>query len=82
MKHTIQERLLKADDEEIRKCKESPLYFYNKYALPKGRREITQEEYDVIVKQQEQIRNKGYLPKYRNQQADMPLMTKDCFIVK
>lgn len=43
---------LKEEDfspEELKKCKEDPLYFFNKYVKHKGKRDLTQEEYDSIV---------------------------------
>ncbi len=48
---------LKGNEEEIKKCQESPLYFYNTYMLKEGQRPMTQQEYDLLVKQMEGYRN-------------------------
>lgn len=45
--------ILKEEDfspEELKRCKDDPLYFYNKYVKHEGKRDLTQEEYDAIVK--------------------------------
>ena len=48
---------LKDNEEEIKKCQESPLYFYNTYMLKEGQRPMEQQEYDLLVKQMEGYRN-------------------------
>ena len=48
---------LKDNEEEIKKCQESPLYFYNTYILKEGQRPMEQQEYDLLVKQMELYRN-------------------------
>ena len=48
---------LKDNEEEIKKCQESPLYFYNTYMLKEGQRPMEQQEYDLLVKQMELYRN-------------------------
>lgn len=39
------------DKEELQKCKDSPLYFYNKYWRREGQREITESEYEAFMEQ-------------------------------
>lgn len=48
---------LKDNEEEMKKCQESPLYFYNTYMLKEGQRPMQQQEYDLLVKQMELYRN-------------------------
>lgn len=48
---------LKDNEDEIKKCQESPLYFYNTYMLKEGQRPMEQQEYDLLVKQMELYRN-------------------------
>ena len=48
---------IKDNLEEMKKCKESPLYFYNTYVRKDGMKELTQEEYDNHVRQVELYRN-------------------------
>ena len=45
------------NEQEIEKCKKDPLYFYNTYILPKGKKPLTQEEYNSMIKQVELYRN-------------------------
>jgi hypothetical protein len=49
------------DLEEIEKCVNNPLYYYNKYVRLPGHVELTQEQYDQKVKQykKEVARTKG-----------------------
>ena len=49
------------DLEEIEKCANDPLYYYNKYVRLPGHVELTQEQYDEKVKQykKEVARTKG-----------------------
>ena len=42
---------IKYNLEEMKKCKESPLYFFNTYVQFDGKKQLTQEEYDEYVKQ-------------------------------
>lgn len=65
--------------EELDKCKASPVYFYNKYVRKEGMNEVTEEEYADIVRDAELIRNG--LPaswKLRNRYKQ-PLTPNDCF---
>ena len=48
---------LKDNKEEMKKCEESPLYFYNTYVQFEGKRPLTQEQYDLLVKEVELHRN-------------------------
>lgn len=41
--------LLEEHKEEMQKCKDDPVYFYNKYVRREGDRELTKEEYDRLV---------------------------------
>lgn len=45
------------NEEEMRKCKESPLYFFNTYVQFDGKRQLTQEEYYEFVRVTELYRN-------------------------
>jgi hypothetical protein len=58
---------LRHDEEEIKKCQESPLYFYNTYVLGKDQKPLTQEQYDQRTQQYEQLRNR--LP-WRNRRGE------------
>ena len=42
---------LKDNEEEMKMLKENPLCWYNTYVRKKGHRELTQEEYDELVRQ-------------------------------
>jgi hypothetical protein len=60
---------------EYERCTNDPLYFYNKYVNQSGR-DITQKEYDALVKAIEQgtakwIRTRAGLSK--------PLIPSECF---
>lgn len=48
---------LRNNEEEIKKCEENPLYFYNTYVRKEGQKEFTQEEYDEFVRQVELYRH-------------------------
>lgn len=37
---------LEENKEEMQKCKDSPVYFYNNYARKEGEKELTEEEYN------------------------------------
>lgn len=63
--------LSQADQEELQKCKNSPVYFYNKYVRKEGQKELTEAEYEDFVKQ---LEYKRYMPlKLRNHYKDRPL---------
>lgn len=40
----------KMSPEEIKKCLDSPVYFYNTYWKPQGERKLTKEEYQRHVR--------------------------------
>ena len=42
---------------EFQKCKDSPVYFYNKYVREEGQKELTETEYKEFTKQVEFQRN-------------------------
>jgi hypothetical protein len=48
---------LKSNEEEMKKCQESPLYFYNTYVLKEGQPPLTEEQYLLHVKMVELQRN-------------------------
>jgi hypothetical protein len=53
----VSSRLSSADQEELQKCKDSPVYFYNKYVRKEEQKELTEAEYNDFVKQVEYQRN-------------------------
>ena len=63
--------------EEIRKCKEDPVYFYNKYVRKAGEPELTKEQYERAV----MITNSKWHVKARrgNFIYAYPLTIEDCF---
>jgi hypothetical protein len=74
---SINYRLSKADKEELQKCKDSPVYFYNKYVRKDGEKELTEAEYENYVKQLEYQRNMPL--KLRKHYQDRPLTPDQCY---
>lgn len=73
----VSSRLSSADQEELEKCKNSPVYFYNKYVRKEGQKELTEQEYNDFVKQVEYQRNVPL--KLRKHYKDRPLTPNECF---
>jgi hypothetical protein len=73
----VSSRLSSADQEELQKCKDSPVYFYNRYVRKDGQKELTEAEYNDFVKQVEYQRNMPL--KLRKHYKDRPLLTSECF---
>lgn len=46
-----------SEKKEMEKCKNSSVYFYNKYVKPDGQKELTEKEYEDFAKQLEYERN-------------------------
>lgn len=46
-------RDLQQDKEELERCQQSPVYFYNKYVRKEGQKILTEEEYENSVKKGE-----------------------------
>ena len=67
----VSHRLSQADQDEFQKCKDSPVYFYNKYIRKEGQKELTKAEYEAFVKQAEYQRNMPL--KLRRHYKDRPL---------
>jgi len=66
--------------EEIDKCKSSPVYFYNKYIFKEGMREFTEKEYLHMKLDAERIRN-GLPPSWKmGRIRNYPLSYQDCFV--
>ena len=63
--------------EELQKCKDSPVYFYNKYVKKEGQKELTEDEYKDFVKQVEYQRNNPL--KLRSHYKDRPLTPDQCY---
>jgi len=40
---------LEANKEEMQKCKDDPVYFYNKYVRAEGQKELTKEEFEILA---------------------------------
>lgn len=74
---TVSSRLSSADQEELQKCKDSPVYFYNKYVRKEGQKELTEAEYNDIVKQVEYQINMPL--KLRKHYKDRPLLPSECY---
>lgn len=75
--NNINQRLLSIDKDELQKCKDSPVYFYNNYIRKEGQKELTQLEYDNFIKQIEYQRNTPF--KLRKHYKYYPLLPGDCF---
>lgn len=62
-------------EEEIVKCGESPLYYYNNYIRLENEPILTQEEFDERVKKFKEARDKQFTPEQleeiRQQQAEV-----------
>jgi len=72
----IKDRLSKADDKELQKCMDSPVYFYNKYVRKLGDKELTEEEYEEYIKP---MKRERYTPlKYRGPHS-WPLIPRECY---
>jgi hypothetical protein len=74
---TVSSRLSSADQEELQKCKDSPVYFYNKYVRKEGQKELTEAEYNDFVKQVEYKRNMPL--KLRKHYKYRPLLPRECY---
>ena len=46
---TIAERLSQADTEELKRCEDSPVYFYNKYVRKEGQKELSEFELKAMA---------------------------------
>jgi hypothetical protein len=76
-KATIFSRLSSSDQEEIQKCKDSPVYFYNRYVRKEGQKEFTEGEFLDFVKQVEYERNLPF--KLRKNYKNYPLLSSECY---
>lgn len=76
-KQTIADKLLAVGQDEIQKCVDSPLYFYNNYVRKEGQPELTQEQWDNHVKMIEYQRNNPI--KLRNTFKDRIVLTEECY---
>ncbi len=75
--HNVSSRLSAADQEELERCKKSPVYFYNKYVRKEEQKELTETEYENFVKQVEYQRNMPL--KLRKHYKDRPLLPSECY---
>jgi hypothetical protein len=66
-----------AAQDELQKCKDSPVYFYNKYVRKEGQKELTETEYAMFQKRIEHQRNMPL--KLRKHYKDYPLLPSECF---
>jgi hypothetical protein len=85
----MQNQLKKEDftQEELEKCENDPVYFYNKYVrlfdsngdeIPK--KEVTQEEYDAIMRESNRMRN-GLPPSWKmRRNLQYPYIPSEMFI--
>ena len=73
----VSSRLSSVDQEELQKCKDSPVYFYNKYVREEGQKELTEAKYNDFVKQVEYQRNMPL--KLRKHYKDRPLLPSECY---
>ena len=74
---SVSHRLSQVDPEELQKCKDSPVYFYNKYVRKEEQKELTEAEYEEFVKQMEYRRNMPL--KLRSYYKDRPLTPDQCY---
>lgn len=73
----VSHRLSQSEQDELQKCKDSPVYFYNKYVRKKGQKELTEAEYKDFIKQVEYQQNMPL--KLRNHYKDRPLTPDECY---
>lgn len=73
----VSSRLSSANQKELQKCKDSPVYFYNKYVRKEGQKELTEAEYNDFVKQVEYQRNMPL--KLQKHYKDRPLLPSECY---
>ena len=74
---SVRHRLSQAEQEELQKCKDSHVYFYNKYVRKKGQKELTEVEYEDFVKQ---LKYQWNMPlKLRSDYKDRPLTPEQCY---
>lgn len=52
---------LQHDKEEIERCVQSPVYFYNRYVRKEGQKVLTEEEYRQYVLKSGELREKGII---------------------
>jgi len=70
-------QLSSADKEELQKCKNSPVYFYNKYVRKEGQQILTEREYTDFLKMMNyQVDNPLIL---RNKNKGRQLTPKECY---
>ena len=74
---SVNHRLSQVDQEELQKCEDSPVYFYNKYVKKEGQKELTEDEYKDSVKQVEHQRKTPL--KLRKHYKDRPLAPDECY---
>ena len=73
----VSSRLSSLDELEFQKCKDEPVYFYNKYVLKDGMKELTEKEYADFVKQVEYQRNMPL--KLQSHYKNRPLLLSECY---
>ena len=73
----VSSRLSSTNQKELQKCKDSPVYFYNKYVRKEGQKELTEAEYNDFVKQVKYQRNMPL--KLRQYYKDRPLLPSECY---
>jgi hypothetical protein len=74
---SVSHRLSQADQKELQKCEDSPVYFYNKYVRKEGQKELTEDEYKDFVKQVEYQRKTRL--KLRKFLKNRPLTPDECY---
>jgi hypothetical protein len=74
---SVSQRLSQVNQEELQKCKDSPVYFYNAYVRKEDQKELTEAEYEDFVKQVEYQRNMSL--KLRSHYKDRPLTSDKCY---
>ena len=52
------------EKEEFQKCKDSPVYFYNKYVRKEGKIELSEEQFNNFIREQTIIRNTLNVPNH------------------
>lgn len=77
----IDKKDFNVSEEEMIRCKEDPLYFYNTYCTINGEKvkPMTREEWNERMKQIEYLRNKSPL-KFRQDYKDCLLPENDVFL--
>lgn len=80
LKISMQE--LQQNNEELNRCKESPVYFYNKYIRKEGQKVLTEEEYKEMIIAVQALRAKVSASSIGSKKAKYPLTPAEAILSK